>query len=161
MRVIRPIKILNRKKVLRRFESKIYYSIDGCWYWTGHVIKNTSYGMFGLNYDVFVASRVSYALFKGNPKSLLVCHSCDNPMCVNPDHLFLGTDKENVADCFKKGRGNRAFGEGASQSKLTTEQVRQIRELRGKMYQVDVAKMFGINQTHVSGIQLNKTRIKA
>lgn len=77
---------------------------NGCWEWQKY--KNEwGYGRLRHNGKKVLAHRASYEVFKGDfDKNLLVCHSCDNPSCVNPDHLFLGTNKDNVDDCISKGR---------------------------------------------------------
>lgn len=80
----------------RRFEKG-----DGCWEWKGAKTK-AGYGWFSAK----IASRISWEIYRGKiPKDMLVCHKCDNPPCVNPDHLFLGTHKDNTLDMIKKGRG--------------------------------------------------------
>jgi hypothetical protein len=81
-------------------EKFVFYSIDGCWYWIGGV-QTKGYGWFRSR----LAHRVSYSIYKGiDPGNLNVCHSCDNKLCVNPDHLWLGTTNENIQDKMKKGR---------------------------------------------------------
>lgn len=100
-----------------------------CWEWTGVLDKN-KYGVFcGKK-----AHRLSYVihhpltidLLEGH-REICVCHRCDNPKCVNPAHLFLGSQGDNMRDRETKGRANRPKGEEQSQSKLTETQVREIR----------------------------------
>ena len=87
-----------------RFESKIDKSIDDCWHWNAGK-NHLGYGQFWMDGKEFASHRVSYYLFnRTNPRNLFVLHKCDVPSCVNPDHLFLGTQKDNVRDAFAKGR---------------------------------------------------------
>lgn len=86
-----------------RFLSKVNKT-ENCWEWRG-AKRSRDYGNFNLNGKPTLAHRVSYELFIGKiPKDILVCHRCDNQSCVNPNHLFLGTQKDNVRDCLNKGR---------------------------------------------------------
>jgi len=92
-----------KKKTLDRFMTKVNKT-DTCWLWVGNIHKR-GYGQFKLKGKKVGAHRVSYELFKGPiPKGLCVCHTCDVRHCVNPDHLWLGTQKENIRDMYSKGR---------------------------------------------------------
>lgn len=76
----------------------------GCWLWTGPTFPGKEYGISRKGKKRF-AHRLSYEAFRGNiPKGLCVCHSCDVPSCVNPDHLWIGSAKDNMADMIRKGR---------------------------------------------------------
>ena len=141
------------EELTKRFLEKVEKPESGCWFWKGKPGKN-GYGKIRGNGKEIYAHRLSYLIFKGSlPDGLDVCHKCDNRKCVNPEHLFLGTRLQNIRDCVAKGRN--AFGERGGSAKLTSEQIVEIRGLRGKR-QRDIAESYGISQAHVSNIQTCK-----
>jgi hypothetical protein len=121
---------------------------DACWLWVGH--RNTGgYGVICWNGKPWKAHRMAWILTNGKiPKGLNVLHRCDNPPCVNPAHLFLGTQADNVMDAFLKGRLHpyrRRTGEQHHMAKLTAEQVVQMRALRNSAPYHAIAKQFGVS----------------
>jgi hypothetical protein len=121
---------VSTKTLEDRFWEKVEKT-DGCWLWTG-VVKGW-YGRIrrGRAADGDVgAHRFSYELHCGPiPSGMFVCHRCDNPRCVNPDHLFVGTQRDNMRDKIKKHRGNNPRGEQLPQSILTESLVLEARRI--------------------------------
>lgn len=115
---------------------------DGCWEWQKD-LNYHGYGILRLRGKRLSAHRLSYELFCGPiVNELHVLHRCDNPKCIRPDHLFLGTEKDNGIDAARKDRRRQ---------KLTAEDVREMRRLRNNgETQVSLAHMFGVNQSSVS-----------
>lgn len=128
---------------------------DDCWEWTGRVTNN-GYGTFNMNHNFYYAHRVSYVMAHReipfvDGKTLCVCHQCDNKLCVNPSHLFVGTHADNMQDCVDKGRHGYLIGRGEfnGSCKLTDDQIEQIRVLGCKMSQRELSRMFGVTQSHI------------
>ena len=129
---------------------------DGCWEWSA-ARNGLGYGAFGLNRDdMMPAHRFSWELHFGPiPSGLFVCHHCDNPPCVRPDHLFLGTPLANVRDMVRKGRARTGDhkGERNANARLTDDQVREIRVRRSAGERAkDLAAEFGVTPPLISYI---------
>lgn len=132
---------------------------DACWLWTSN--KNHSgYGLIKIPSGRNLSThRVVWELTQGSiPEGMQVCHHCDNPACVNPKHLFLGTASDNVVDSLRKHRRPIRRGESHPMAKLTEQDVCIIRSLyaTGKVTQTELANLYGFNQGHISRIVLRK-----
>lgn len=112
-----------------RFWAKVDKQGD-CWVWTG-ARSSGRYGSLAADGKNWRAHRLSYEIHNGPiPDGLYVCHSCDNPPCVNPEHLFLGTQRDNMGDMVQKGRLVAPSGETHGMSRLNTSKVLAIRKAR-------------------------------
>lgn len=174
--------------VEERFWAKVDKSPHpkGCWVWTRY--KYLGYGQFGIGRKLMLAHRFAFSNTKGAiPKGLLVCHSCDNPPCCNPDHLFLGTQADNIRDAVSKNRmatgdrsgarthperlprGNRngarlhperlPRGESNGYAKLTTSSVLKIREKYAaeNISQRALGMIYGVSQNAIKDVLLRRT----
>lgn len=150
---------MEKRKHYRNPEDRFWASIEigspaGCWNWTA--CKQDGYGQL---YDgkTMLATRFSYRLFNGAfDQSLYVCHRCDNPSCVNPKHLFLGTAKDNSVDAKTKRR--TASGERHGIAKMTNEQAREMRQLyaSGGHTFKSLSNRFGVKGSCVYAILLGQ-----
>jgi hypothetical protein len=143
-----------KRPLLDRLMEKIAKNeMTGCWEWTAYKEVH-GYGVVGFKRKAKLAHRVSYELHRGEiPAGMFVCHRCDNPSCVNPDHLFIGSQVENMADMAAKGRAPK--GEAHSCAKLTERDVLAIKEAAGT--NETIAAKYGVGPSQVSRIKLGQT----
>lgn len=146
-----------------RFWEKVQKT-EGCWLWTGSFTRGRSAG-YGRAYLSAArkgavharAHRLAWAITHGDPGEMCVLHRCDNRLCVNPEHLFLGTVQDNNADRDSKGRGWDRSGERNVNARLSDADVLAIRRLRAKGKSLrEIGERFGIADTTVSGIALKR-----
>lgn len=124
-----------------------------CWVWKGGLEPKTRYGICNYNLKKEGAHRISWRLhFGAIPKGKLVCHKCDNRPCVNPNHLFIGTIKDNHHDAMRKGRNVK--GERVGNSKLTEAKVRQIRA--SNLGCIRAARFFGVSKGTILRVRSRK-----
>lgn len=141
-----------RKSEIERFWENVEKK-ESCWEWNGNILKN-GYGTISVNDKSTYVHRLSYLIHKGEiPKGLLVCHTCDNRKCVNPEHFFLGNHKENFAGMINKDRHCR--GKRSPNHKLNDEDIFKIRSLReeGKTY-LEISKLFNVRPGSIRKIAL-------
>lgn len=151
---IKPMPNLTERNI-KNFWDKVDKSGD-CWLWTATVdiggYGRCAYFLQKYKATYFKASRVSYFLSTGiDPANKFVCHKCDNPKCVNPSHLFLGTHLDNIKDAQSKNR--KIQGSKVYNSKLTEDSVVEIRKLREQGVKMEaLAVEFGCNASNIHGI---------
>jgi len=138
-----------------RLMSKISMRPNGCWRWTA-ATNRRGYGVINVEGAARLAHRVTYHVFRrAVPNDLCVLHHCDNPSCVNPSHLFLGTRADNARDMKRKGRS--AYGERNAHSKLTDKQRAEIRAryAAGNITQQALADEHGVTQPLIAYVLKN------
>ena len=143
---------------------------DGCWVWTGAKSKvkvvngvekgSAGYGVLKVNGKYYSAHRRSYEIANGTiPEGMMVLHKCDNRACVNPDHLYLGTQADNMRDMVaRERRKGSGTGERNGRSKISQVQANEIRAIyaAAKMSQIKIGKLYGVSQFAISAIVRNK-----
>ena len=138
------------RPIAERFWEKVSKT-DGCWLWTASLTRG-GYGQFPLRKGVIRrAHRIAWELTNGPvPDGLWVLHQCDNPPCVRPDHLFLGTPKDNTADKIAKGRSNMPHGSARPQAKISEADVIAIRNARAQgATGAELARQYGVHRTAI------------
>ncbi len=131
---------------------------NNCWIWCGAFNPKNGYGLLRDGEKTKLTHRLSYEIFKGKiEKGKYICHSCDNKLCINPDHLWIGSQSENIQDALNKKRWNPPRGESNGKSLLSEENVIEIRKLlEQNMKQNQIAEKFNIDQSTVSDIKRKK-----
>lgn len=143
--------------ILNRFWAKVDKT-SNCWNWIAATDKD-GYGVFNDSKRKYVkAHRFSYEIVNGEiPKGNLICHHCDNPACVNPKHLYLGTYKTNAQDMARRGRMKKQNGTDNHMAVLDWKSVNQIRKMwkSGEYTQKEIAIRFGVSRGCITGIIYN------
>lgn len=153
-----------KKSVLERISQKINVDPDtGCFIWTGAVaggnkgVENSKYGYIRINGKSLRVHRFYYELINGPiPDGMVICHRCDNRLCINPEHLFPGTQADNLQDMVEKGRDSHPRGED-NNSKLTESEVFSIREQAEKGASLhELSAKYGVHVVTVRNIVKRK-----
>lgn len=140
-----------QERILERVQ---FDTNGGCWLWEGANAGGYGRINFGRGKKTISTHRLMWeSQFGAIPSGMVICHKCDVPSCVNPNHLWLGTQTANMADMSKKGRapGGTALGKENGNSKLTESEVLEIRAAKG--FQREIGERFGISQVAVSDIK--------
>lgn len=142
-------------ETIARFEEKVDRT-GNCHTWTAYTDK-AGYGLLNVMRHPYLATRIAYKLATGkDPEGLHVCHRCDNPSCVRPDHLFLGTDADNLRDMSAKGRAPRGSRNGHNRraGKLTEDIVIEIKRAIAEGARTsDLARKYGVGRPQISNIK--------
>lgn len=146
----------------RDLTSRLYANVSlnedtGCWEWTGAVGKQNGYGIITINGKAEAAHRVSYKISVGEiAKGLMVLHKCNNRICVNPEHLYLGTHNDNMRDM---AHTQAVKGENNARALLSESDVKEIKQLikERKMFYRDIAEKYGVKRQTIKDIALGRT----
>lgn len=143
------------ESIAELFRTRTSTNEAGCIEWNGSRNRG-GYGTVGLNGKIMITSRIAWELRYGEiPAGMFVLHRCDNRCCINPDHLFLGTQQDNIADMKRKGRAKSggARGKQLPQTKISEDDARSIRAMYASgCKQKELAHKFGVTQSAVSMI---------
>lgn len=121
---------------------------SGCWLWIGALSKDGGYGQISVDGKMRKAHRMMYEMHRARiPQGMEACHTCDNPCCVNPDHLFAGSHLDNMADRERKRRRTAPRGSKHAGSKLDESQVLEIRNLIGTKTYKEIADCYGVHKS--------------
>ena len=146
------------KDVEVRFWCSVKSSRDGCWEYTGFR-NDRGYGIVRHGAAAIKAHRYSWMIHFGDPGELCVCHTCDNPSCVRPSHLFLGTHPENMRDMAAKGRGTRKISdERVAELRRRYAAIPVVGKYRPQGSVAALAVEFGLSIGHALSIARNKER---
>lgn len=154
-------------KLSKRFYDKVKFdSPDKCWEWSG-AVSSGGYGSFNVYRSISIYGKpktiashryMFMRLFGKLPTTIWVLHKCDNPKCVNPNHLYSGTGKNNADDREIRGRGNHVYGSRQHLSKLNERDIPSIRErLKNGETQLALSKLFGVANSTISRIERGET----
>jgi hypothetical protein len=153
---LRPLPTID--KITKGLKRLIKIQPYGCWEWMGS-LDDCGYGKCSRFGGETLAHRMSWIVFRGSIiNKMYVCHHCDNPPCINPDHLFLGTQRHNMHDCYLKNRSNHARGERVNTAKMSEKDIMFIRQYHSeRMVNTRVksgtltylAERFGVHKTTI------------
>lgn len=149
----------NLEKSRIRFLKKIEVdSVTNCWNWKACLGSHKRYGSVGLLGKVWLAHRASWLIFNGaDPAEMCVLHKCDNGLCVNPDHLFLGAQTDNIHDMENKKRSKHLAGAEHGRAKLDWDKVNLIREKHKNGASIrGLAREYNVTKGSISNIVKNK-----